>query len=88
MSRGTVIAVSALGGFLAAFLVVQVYMWPEWHRDDCEDMECAAALAFSVFAGVLAGIAVMITAAFTAAGVTYWLAARSKAGESRFDHGP
>lgn len=61
-------------------------MWREWHRDDCEGLECLGALMFSVFGGVFAGIAVMIIAAFTAAGVTYWLAARSKPGESPFDH--
>ena len=85
MSRGNVIVVAALGGFLVTFLVVQVYMWPEWHRNDCGELECIGALMFAVVGGAFAGFCVMIIAGFTAAGFTYWLATRSRAGDAPFD---
>ena len=84
MSRGSTILVAGLGGFVVAFLAVQVYMWPDWHRDDCGELDCVGALAVSLMGGLFIGFAVMIIAALTAAGVTAWRASR-EAGDSPFD---
>jgi hypothetical protein len=81
MSRGNIIVVASLGGFLVSFLAVQAYMWPEWHRQDCEGLECVGALMFSIFGGVMIGSATMLITGLMAAGVTHLLAARGAAGD-------
>jgi ABC-type Fe3+ transport system permease subunit len=72
--RGAVIAGAALGGFVVAFGFVQLYMWPEWHLDDCGELECLGPLILSVYLGALGELAVAIIAGFTA-----WLATRRRA---------
>ena len=81
MQRGTAIVAAAIGGFFVAFLAVQIYLWPEWHRDDCEGLECLGALIFSIYAGVFAGVCITIIVGFAAS----WLVPRRKAGDAPFD---